>query len=271
MTMKSIYLPTCRIASVRAILILAVLSALSFLTPASRAGVTIHLDMNRNGSGGSPYYLVFPSLVTNTLTAVPPDTGYFVWSASSAIDSGAYAQLLPDGSNPYGGSSYGDDYAALLQEMTNLWTLMVTNTTSTNIYHFRLSSFSSNSLPLATLIFPLQNSVNVTNQPTFMWHGPTNYDSLSVQFGEDNGPNYQSAILSPSQTNWTVPAPLIYADQDNFIFSYSKDGSSIIVSSTPTNGAGQTFPGWTSTCGLTVFDGANFTVTDPFAGGPVPL
>ena len=269
--MKFLHLSIYRLASLRAFLLLAGLGMLISLTPASRAGVTIHLDINRDNTGGTPYYLYFPSLMTNSLTPVPADTGYFAWSSSSTSNSGAYAQLLPDGSTPSGGTGFGDDYPAFVHDLTNLWTLMVTNLTSTNIYYFKFSSFASNSLPLVTVLFPTNNATNVTNMPTFRWSGPTNYDSIYAQVADINGPFFESASLATTQTNWTPPNPIPYAETFSFFPDYSHDASASIVSTAPTNNLGQPLTGWTSTCELTVYASVNFTVTDPFAGGPVPL
>lgn len=263
--MKFIPLFTHRLASWRAILLLAALSALSLPTSTARAGVTINLEIDRGNSASPPFYLCFPSLTTNSLTAVPPDTGYFVWSSNSTIDSGLNAQLFPDGSNPYGGNGYGDDYAALQQDLTNLWTLMVTNLTATNIYHFKFSSFTSNSLPLVTVLFPADGATNVTNQPTYSWRGPASYDSLYVQVANDDDSFARGAYLSASQTNW-VTDNLIYAEHFGFFAQYSRDASANVVSSTPTNNAGVAFPGWKSTCGFATFGSAGFDVTDPYAG-----
>ncbi len=269
--MKFSHLSIYRLASWRALLLLVVLSAFSSLTPAARAGVTIHLDISRDNTGGTPYYLYFPSLVTNSLTAVPADTGYFAWSSSSTSNSGAYAQLLPDGSNPYGGASFGDDYPAFIHDLTNLWTLVITNLTTTNIYHFKFSSFASNSLPLVTVLFPTNNATNVTNMPTFQWSGPTNYDNIYAQVADNNGPFFEYSNLTTIQTNWTPSNPLPYGETYNFFPYYAHDASASVVSTTPTNNLGQALVGWTSTCAFSAYGAVNFTVTDPFAGGPIPL
>lgn len=168
-----------RTASATAFLVLAISCLFVLLAPLAHAGITIQMQINRNCQEGSPYYLTFTSITTNS--PVPPDTAYYIWSPNSSQDSGNFADLLPDGSNPGGDGYYGDNYQAFLSDMTNLWTLMVTNDTSTNFYSFRFSNFASNIMPFVKVTFPTNGSTNVTNQPTFAWTGATNFTSLSVQ------------------------------------------------------------------------------------------
>jgi N-acetylneuraminic acid mutarotase len=228
---------------------------------AAHAGVNIHLELDYNSGGGSSYYLCFPMLSTNSSTSVPASTGYFVWSPSSTISSGAYGQLLPDGTAPFSGAGYGD-YVSLISDITNLWTLVITNTTSSNIYHFAFSGFSSNSFPKVSMIFPTEGAVGVTNTPTYLWSGPTNDYSLYVQESDSFG-FYQDAYLPATQTNWTSPTPLSLGSNYNFSVSYSRDGSSNVVASTPTNDLAQTVPGWSSTVAMNTYSSADFTVTNP--------
>ncbi len=257
-------------ACARLLFIIAILSFAGLAAPFARAGVTIQLQINRNCQEGGPaYYLVFPILATNT--PVPSNTAYFAWSPSSSQDSGMYADLLPDGSNPDGGGYYGDDYPAFIADITGLWTLKVTNDTSTNFYSFRFSSIASNAMPFVQVTFPTNGATNVPNQPTFTWSGATNFQSLFVQATDQSNSVTESANLSPAATNWPSPSPLYYGGNFNFLVVYGSDSSSNIVSTTPTNGLGQSLSGWSSTSSLSVYADANFTMANPFGNGPIPL
>jgi hypothetical protein len=70
----------------------------------------------------------------------------------------------------------------MLHELTNgNWSIFVTNSVTTNVYHFTVTaSITSNALPNVVVTFPTNGAVNVTNQPTFTWQGPTNYSDLVV-------------------------------------------------------------------------------------------
>ena len=262
--------PFSRLISAGAFRALALFGLLVLLAPASRAGITIQMQINRNCQEGGPaYYLIFPSLVTNT--PVPPDTAYFIWSSTSSQDSGNFADLLPDGSNPGGDGFYGDNFPAFLADMTNLWTLMVTNDTSTNFYSFRFSSFASNLMPFVQVTFPANGSTNVTNQPTFTWNGTTNLTSLGVQTTDPGDVFVENASLAPTATNWPSPKPLYYGGTFNFFFNYGEDTSATIVASTPTNGLGQSLPGWGSTSSVSDYADTTFTTFNPFGTNPIPL
>ncbi len=253
-----------------AVLVLAVSCLLVLLTPLARAGVTLQMQINRNcQEGSSPYYLIFPSFVTNS--PVPPDTAYFAWSSSSSQDSGNYADLLPDGSNPGGDGYYGDDFPAFLSDMTNLWTLMVTNDTSTNFYSFRFSSFASNLMPFINVTFPVNGSTNVTNQLTFTWNGTTNLGSPFVQTTDPGDMFVESTSLDPTATNWPSPRALYYGGTFNFLVLYGEDSSASIVASIPTNGLGQSLPGWGSSSSVSVYADTSFTALNPFGTNPIPL
>jgi Kelch motif/Galactose oxidase, central domain len=247
------------------ILFTAIMGAVSLMAPTARGGVSIQLQYTRNCTDNQPYYLLFPVLSADS-NGVPTNTAYFVWSASSSSNNGAYGDLLPNGTNPYGGAYYADDFTALLADATNLWTLVVTNLTSTNLYQFRFSSFASNTMPLVSMVYPMDGATNVPTLPTFAWTALTNYESLYVQASQNGGNFYEDAFLDSTATNWPSPDALAYGDSYNFFPSYSHDASLQIVSTVPTNWLGQSFSGWSSTVSLNDFTSANFTVTNPFSG-----
>src|ERR1022692_956135 len=99
-----------------------------FACPA-RDGLTLHFELDHSGDG--PYYLCFMELNTNSNSGNPPNTSYFAWSHSSSISSGINARVNPDGASTFNGGVFSD-YDSLIAEFTNIWTLEVTNVTSTN-------------------------------------------------------------------------------------------------------------------------------------------
>ena len=258
-----------RITSARAFLTLAISCLFVLLAPPAHAGITIQMQINRNCQEGSPYYLTFTSITTNT--PVPPDTAYYIWSPASSQDNGNFADLLPDGSNPSGDGYYGDDFQAFLSDMTNLWTLMVTNDTSTNFYSFRFSSFPSNIMPFVKVTFPTNGSTNVPNQPTFAWTGATNFTSLFVQTTDTGDVFVENNNLVTTATNWPSPKPLYYGGTFDFFFVYGVDTSTNIVASTPTNGLGQSLSGWVSTSSISDYADTSFTSASPSGNGSISL
>ncbi len=255
--MKHSYLSRCRHFAWIALVVLLLTRVSS-----ARAGVNIHLELDYNSGGNSSYYLLFPILSTNSLTATPTNTGYFAWASSSASNSGSYANFLPDGTAPYSSAFYSD-YPSFISALTNLWTLVVTNSTSTNTYRFKFSNLVSNAFPKVSMIFPLEGAVGVPNFPNFAWSGPSSNYSLFVA---ESGANsfYQSASLPVTQTNWASPVTLSNGSDYTISVSYSRDGSSNVVSTAPTNAAGTSLTGWSSDVSMNTYSSANFTVTNNF-------
>ena len=231
-----------------------------FNVPEVPAGVNIQLEIDYNSGGNSSYYLCFPMLSTNAVGAWPADTGCFVWSSSSTSNSGAYGHLLPDGTAPFSGAGYGD-YDSLIADITNLWTLVITNTTASTTYHFAFANFTSNSFPKVSMLFPTEGAVDVPPLPTFIWIGPTSNYNLNVQESDSFGFGEQ-ADLPVDQTNWTSPSALAFGSNYTFSVSYGRDGSADVIASTPTNSLAQTVLGWSSTVAMYTYSSANFTVTN---------
>jgi hypothetical protein len=227
--------------------------------PATHAGLTLQLQLYHSAAA---YYLLFPSLNTNSASANPPNTGYFVWSHGSSANSGSHGQIYADGTSANGSGVYAD-FASFIQEITNRWTLLVTNSVATNTYAFSVTDFGSNAFPAVTVTFPADGAVGVTNQPTFTWQGPTNYQELFVQLNNSDDSFVQNAYLPLTQTNWTSPVPLGYGSNYFFTAIYNSNATASIVASIPIDSSSQPFPGWTSTSWLQAYAGPSFTVTIP--------
>ena len=251
--------------------ILAFIFAVAYLASVTaRAGVTVSLYPYNNGNGGSPYYLLFVNLSTNALTPMPANTLFYVWSPSGSTNSGVHAEMDSTGydADGNGGISYGT-YQSLINDVTNEWTLMTIQGTTTNFYSFSFSGFTSNDLPVVTILYPANNAGGVSFSPDFSWSlGPTNYTQLYVQV---NSPDYSddfNANLPLNQTNWQTPGELREETNDNFYVSYN-NFSSGVTSSVPVSAASAVFPGWASTSELTTYNDSQFIPTASGTGNTI--
>ena len=211
-------------------------------------------------------YFIDPILNTNTTPPDAPLGNYLV----SSPGGGSHSQYDLTSTN-FTGGGYGNsypDYDSFIQELTNgNWTITVTNDTSTNVYAFAVSApgFTSNSFSAAVVVtFPTNNEVNVTNQPIFIWQGPSPWaGDLSVDDYNSDFSFYQSADLPPTQTSWAIPATLPDGDH-TFGVIYTSNASPVIVASTPTNiNTGTPISGWVSTATLETFQFIPFSVSSP--------
>ena len=233
----------------------------------ARAGLTMELDLNRGNYQGSQYYFLGCVLNTNS---TPPNVSfgdYFVvspaWPTNGA--SGLF-HFDTNGFNQTDGGNYSISLfdstnfnESLIQNLTNgQWTIFVTNAIATNAYHFKVTaSITSNAIPLVSVIYPPNNALNVTNQPTYLWQGPTNYDE-QVLYSPISG--YVLPVNQQSFSGDTLDAGL-----DNLTVDTYYQSSTGVVSSVPTNSAGTPLAGWVSTWHVWDFASVQFTVGSPSA------
>src|SRR5262249_29397239 len=153
---------------------------------------------------------------------------------------------------------YYSTFDSFLSGLTNgLWSILVTNSTSTNQYRFQVqaSALTSNVFGEPVLpIFPVNGAQFITNQPVFLWSGPTNWQgTLYAQnyFIDTNGFfNYvDSAFLPTSQTSW-MSAEVLPDGTNRFNVDYTSNATALVFASTPTNNAGQPISSWASTAAL---------------------
>jgi hypothetical protein len=236
--------------------------------PAARAGLQI--DMHLYGA-----YYCFPWLSTNSTPPSPTNTAYFVWSPTSTINTGIHFQLNPDNGIDGSGSSVFSDYQAFILEITNgNWTLLVTNSVSTNLYTFTVtvpSTITSNLFAPVNITSPTSGQINVANTPTFTWSGPAGWaGSLDVwDDSVDNNNNHSrvtSASLTPNQTSW--PSPVILPDGTNsFSVKYTSDATAVVTVSTPVDNLSDPFLGFSFISTLETSASQNFyvgAITSPF-------
>ena len=250
------------------------LLALSFGSPAARAGLTVEIHLYHDTYG----YYFYPWLNANTNTPDFPTGNYMI--ASPQIPTNG-SQLQYQATNNTlnftgGGGNYYGDFNSFLYGITNgQWSIWVTNSTSTNQYKFTVSvsGITSNIFGApAVAVFPTNGAQFVTSQPLFQWTGPANWGgalNVSDYLIDTNGNwNYEaSASLPPNQTSW--PCPTVLPNETNdFRADYTSNVTAQIVASTPQNNASQPISGWVSTAILETYYDSQFTVGQlPVAGG----
>jgi uncharacterized repeat protein (TIGR03803 family) len=239
-----------------------------FAAPAARAGLTVELDLNRGNYQGDQYYQFGCSLSTNS---TPPNVSfgdYFVVSPGWPTNANASATLfhfdatgLNQVSSTYNSFSLFDasDFSdSFIQNITNgQWSIFVTNAVTTNVYYFTVTaSINSNSIPLVSVIYPPNNALNVTNQPTFLWQSPTNYSQQILYANSE----YDLPVTQQSFSGATLDAGLNSITLDTYYLS-----SIGVVCAVPTNSAGSPLSGWVSTWHVWDYANVQFTVGSPVA------
>jgi hypothetical protein len=224
-----------------------------FVMQAAYAGLTLEMNVIRYDQYG--YYFA-PNLGTNSAAPSVPFGDYYITSPGYPTNgSSAFYHYDTNGFNQIGGGPYGyGDFDGMIQELTNsTWSISVTNSVTTNVYYFNVTPhIVSNDLPYVNILFPTNGAVNITNQPTYAWQGPTNYSSLVVygyNFG-NNLPVTQTSLPSPS---------VLYEGINSFTAHYDSNSTTAIVSSEPTNNSGPIFS-WDSTAHLQDYVTSQFTV-----------
>ncbi|MBC8096253.1 MAG: LamG domain-containing protein, partial [Akkermansiaceae bacterium] len=223
-------------------------------TPQARAGLTLEMNVIRYHQYG---YYFFPNLNTNNTAPSVPFGDYLVTSFGYPTN-GSWALYRFDSNgfnqNNGGSSGYGD-FDGMMHELTNnLWSIFVTNSVTTNVYRFKVTAnISSNDLPYVNITFPADGAVNVTNQPTYTWQGPTNYGGQVVYYynGGQPLPVTQTSLLSPN---------VLYQGLNSFTAHYDSNSTTAVVASVPTNSAAQPISSWVSTAHLQDFSTSQFTV-----------
>ena len=227
----------------------------------ARAGLTLEMNVIRYHQYG---WYFSPYLNTNTTGSSVPFGDYYVTSYGFSTNGvSALYHFDATGFNKTGGFPYGyGDFDGMMHELTNgLWSIFVTNTVTTNVYHFAVTTtIVSNTLPYVAISFPPDGAVNVTNRPTFAWQGPTNYSGLVV-YAYNNSPN-----LPVTQTNWLSPS-VLYQGLNSFTAHYDSNSTTAVVLSLPTNNAAQPISTWVSTVHLQDYSTAEFTVGTPDTSG----
>ena len=225
-----------------------------FASLIAHAGLTLEMNVIRYHQYG---YYFFPNLTTNTTPANVTFGDYFITSFGYPTNgSSSLYHFDANGFNQVSGGSSGyGDFDGMIHELTNsLWSIYVTNTVTTNVYHFKVTAnIKTNDLPLVSITFPADGAVNVTNRPTFAWRGPTNYNGLVAYYFNS------SSILPVAQTNLLSPI-VLYQGLNSFTAHYDSNSTTAVVSSVPTNNAGPAISSWVSTAHLQDYISSQFAV-----------
>jgi hypothetical protein len=248
----------------RAVIVLAALAACWIWAPTgARAGLTLEMNVVCNGFGSGYYYTFFPNLGTNSASPNVPFGDYFVASPGYPTN-GANVLYRFDatGFNQVGGGNTAfntfdapDFGSSLIKSLTNgLWSIYVTNTVTTNVYHFSVTAnLGSNSLPHVVITFPTNGAVNVTNQPVYAWQGPPEYSDIVLY-------EYNQAVTLPAaQTRWASPQ-VLYQGPNGATVHYDNFSTNLIVASVPLDNASHPISSWVSTGHQQTYFNTEFTV-----------
>ena len=246
--------------------------------PRAHAGLTLDLQLDRLGFNGDYYYGCSPYLNTNTLAPQLSPGTYRIESPFQPTNGFNQSYVLTTNGSFFqtggGGNLYNDtDFPEFIKNITNgFWSIYVTNTVTTNVYRFKITTtLNSNSTARVQVTFPTNNATQITNHPNFNWQGPVPWaGNLVVDVSNlDTNGDYNfldAASLTTSATNWTSGVTL--PDGTNRLFvSYSSNATAIVVSSTPTNSAGQVIAGWVSNANIRSYAFSEFSVVTPGAAG----
>lgn len=240
-----------------------------FAAGSVHAGLTMEVDLNRGNYQGSQSYGFGCTLNTNS---TPPNVSfgdYFVVSPGWPTNANAAAYLFHFDSNGFNQVSANNNGFSLfdstnfsdsfIQNITNgQWSIFVTNATTTNVYFFTVTAnIGSNAIPLVSIIYPPNNALNITNQPTYLWQSPTNYDEQVLYTPISS---YVLPVTQQGFSGDTLPAGTNNITVDTYYLS-----SAGVVSSVPTNSAGSPISGWVSTWHVWDYANVQFTVGSPSA------
>lgn len=233
-------------------------------------GVTFELRSYRYDENG---YVFYSPLVTNA-TGPAPTQGYYLITSPKQPTSGSWRLLRLNGGDfeTIDGAEFGSSsFANLMDEITNgFWKLSITNSTSTNVYQFRVGvgTILSNSMPLVQITFPQNNANFLTNQPVFTWTGPASWASTIDVFdlwraNENANWDYVTGSTLPgTQTSWPSPIQLPNG-QNYFNVTYRTNSTTFFTTSVPTNNASQSLSGWAINSFTESFKDTYFSVGQP--------
>ncbi len=224
------------------------------------AGFTLEMNVIRYHQFG---YYFFPNLMTNGVNDLPYGDYNITSYGIPTNGASAFYHFDTNGFNQLSGGPFGyGDFDGMMHELTNgTWFIYVTNTVTTNVYHFKVTAnISSNDFPYVDITYPSDGSQNVPNQTTFTWQdGPTNYGDLIV-YQDGN-----SAFLPVTQTSWQPPA--MTDGPNGFTPHYDSNSTTSVVSSQPVDSGSHPISSWNSTDHLQDYATSQFFVGNLDGGG----
>jgi Concanavalin A-like lectin/glucanases superfamily len=238
------------------------------LASSVRAGLTFELDVYVQNQGQS--YVFYTPLFTNSMLPDAPLGSYFISSPHWPTNGSTRAfDLTASGLSdhvPNVDSEFDyDDFSSAMYQITNgTWTILFTNTTTTNLYTFTVSAsnVASNTLPATIATFPMDGAVILTGQTTFTWQGPTNWavNGVAEIFGDD----YFNTNPPAAQSNWTIPGLLpVDVDYTFYLHYVTNYANPIFVATTPlSTNTLQPISGWASSNVFETGSSVNFAVVN---------
>ncbi|MGO8765627.1 MAG: LamG-like jellyroll fold domain-containing protein, partial [Limisphaerales bacterium] len=259
-------------SSAKALMLIA--ACLGF-APTVHAGLTIEIHVVRFNEG--QLYKFFTPLYTNSIGPAATQGTYFISSpfySALQTTNGSWRELqvttnIANGVNTLNGTenSYPDFNSVMAQITNGAWTIVFTNDTTTNTYTFTVSApdVTSNMLPAMVFTYPYENELNIPNQPTFTWQGPTNwpvYNNTYV-FNWDYS-FFQYASLAATQETWSVPFTIPNGMNCSLELQYLTNNSPLLfTTTTPMTTNSESLDGWETTNVLETGDTFSFAVTNP--------
>src|ERR1039457_3589267 len=252
------------------------LIAPSFHSNDARAGLSLTIDLYRANAGQT--YVFYTPLATNAVAPAAAVGTYVIrspgWPASGSrrgfemTPSGLIDRTEFDNENSYG------DFNSGMQQITNgTWSILFTNATTTNLYTCTVTApnVNSNLIPATIITFPSNGALNIPNQPTFTWQGPTSWPVNGNPYVVNRDASfYQPGSIPAAQTSWTIPTPIPNGMNCTFMLNYVTNyATSVFVAATPlsTNTGHAAISGWASATTLETGDGVSFAVTNPPSAG----
>ena len=227
-------------------------AALFSFTASARAGLTFEMHLYCNNQGQT--YSFYTPLLTNSSAPAAALGTYIVrspqWPTNGSqrgfdlTTNGLSDRFDLDGEYGYG------DFAAVMFQITNgTWSILFTNTTTTNLYAFTVSApnMTSNLLPVTLITFPADGSTILGTDTNFLFRGPGWPVTGQGEVYDDNG-YFTFENLSAAQTNWNVdaslPAGTNFTFDLQFLTNYT---TSVFAATIPTNTLNaQAVSGWDS-------------------------
>jgi hypothetical protein len=245
------FIPEKKRLCAQIVVFLAIFAAMIFPTT-SRASVDFSLHLVHGYDFVYPYVHLDVNPAPTSYDRVESPNGLIWQNAGTNTDSSPFFTT--------------NNLAGLVNECTNgFWKVYLEKgTPSESVYYFKLSlnSLTTNVFGDVEILFPLDGSSGVTNQPDFQWMGPSGFQSVSVQAYDLNYVTFFFDNLSVSETNWTASGLLIPGD-NQFYISYTRSDFPGFSSTIPTNSTAQTLAGWTADLTLETYGFSTFSVVAP--------
>lgn len=249
------------------------LAAFLFVGSSAHAGLTLELHLLRFSHGQA--YRFFTPLTTNSAVPAASQGTYFISSpfySPTQTTNGSWRAIVVDtnGANTVDGTeNVYFSFDSFMNQITNgPWTMVFTNNTTTNVYHFTVSAPTaiSNMLPATIITFPADDSINVTNQPTLTWQPLPGFpaSTTNTYVADYDFSVYEPVILPPGQNSWTIPSPIPDGENCFFTLNYiTNDTTPVFVISTPVDtNSSLSLSGWSSFDTLETGDTIGFAVTN---------